>query len=116
MLPKLADTLAGRMEIVTLWPFSQGELNSQVEGFIPALFSQEPLPRCAGIDAPELFKILVTGGYPEAVQRPSARRRDTWFQGYISTILQRDVRDLSNIEGLTALPNLLSLIATRSGG
>jgi uncharacterized protein len=116
MLPKLADTLAGRMEIVTLWPFSQGELNSQVEGFIPALFSQEALPRCSGIDAPELFKILVTGGYPEAVQRQSARRRDTWFQGYITTILQRDVRDLSNIEGLTALPNLLSLIAARSGG
>ena len=116
MLPKVADTLAERIEIVTLWPFSQGELSSQVEGFIPALFSQEPLPRCSGIDAPELFKILVTGGYPEAVQRPLAGRRDAWFQGYITTIFQRDVRNLSNIEGLTALPNFLSLIGTRSGG
>jgi uncharacterized protein len=116
VLPRLADTLAGRMEVVTLWPLSQGELNGQREGFIETVFASGPLPRCQGVDDPTLFNMLVTGGYPEAVQRETPRRRSSWFSGYITTLLQRDVRELSNIEGLSSLPNLLALLATRTGG
>lgn len=115
-LPKLPDTLAGRMEILTLWPLSQGELRSQREGFIDLLFSNENLPSCPSIEDAELLQLVVTGGYPEVVQRAKGRRRAAWFQSYLTTILQRDIRELSNIEGLTALPNLLTLIATRVGG
>lgn len=115
-LPKLADTLAGRMEILTLWPLSQGELRSHREGFIDLLFSEESLRSCPTVEYTELLRLIVTGGYPEVVQRTQARRRAAWFQSYLTTILQRDIRELSNIEGLTALPNLLTLIATRVGG
>lgn len=46
--------------------------------------------------------------------RTSHRRREAWFESYVTTILQRDVRDLANIEGLTVLPRLLALLAARS--
>lgn len=116
MLPRLADTLAGRMEIVTLWPLSQGELQNTQENFIQTVFSEEKLPRIRKLDTGDLLRRLTTGGYPEAVQRTASKRRSAWFEGYITTLLQREVRELSNIEGLSSLPNLLSLLATRSGG
>lgn len=57
---------------------------------------------------------IINGGYPEAVSRTKEDRRRAWFESYITTILQRDIRDLANIEGLTSLPRLLAIIASRS--
>ncbi|MFQ5740443.1 MAG: ATP-binding protein, partial [Acidobacteriota bacterium] len=51
--------------------------------------------------------------YPEVVARRAARR-PAWFGSYLTTILQRDIRDLANVEGLTALPRLLELLAARA--
>jgi predicted AAA+ superfamily ATPase len=46
LIPHLAESLAGRMEILTLWPFSQGELAGAPEAFIDAVFSPTTrLPR-----------------------------------------------------------------------
>lgn len=56
------------------------------------------------------------GGYPEVVERRSEARRVAWFKSYVTTILQRDIRDLANIEGLVDLPRLLALVAARAGG
>jgi hypothetical protein len=53
------------------------------------------------------------GGYPEAQSRKKAARRGAWFESYITTILQRDVRDISNIENLAEVPKLLALLASR---
>jgi hypothetical protein len=54
--------------------------------------------------------------YPLAVARQSAARRDAWFQSYVMTMLQRDIRDLANIADVTAVPRLLSVVAARAGG
>ena len=117
LLPKISESLAGRMEIITLWPLSQGELRGRTESFVDALFAPE-LPRMARA-APQdhdVMSLLATGGYPEAVARTDETRRHDWFASYISAILQRDVRDLANIEGLTDMPRLLALLAARSSG
>lgn len=67
-------------------------------------------------DDPVDYPALVhAGGYPEVLERATHQRRRDWFDAYVTTILQRDIRDLSNIEGLTELPNLLALVAARSG-
>jgi len=101
------------MEILTLRPFSQGELAGAKEGFIDALFGlTTPPPPGPGV--PDLAGLLLTGGYPPAVARPDPDRRQAWFGAYITTILQRDVRELANIEGLTELPRVLTLLATRA--
>jgi hypothetical protein len=115
-LPRLSESLAGRMEIIPLFPFSAGELAGQHEGFLKRLFDgtiAKTKPISVKDDLPAR---LVRGGYPEAVQRQSDDRRATWFASYLSTILQRDVRDLARVDALHSLPNLLKLLAARVSG
>lgn len=69
------------------------------------------LPAC---DRALLVEKLLSGGFPEAVARTSAKRRAAWFESYLQTILQRDVRELANLAQLTEVPHLLQLLATRS--
>lgn len=115
LLPRLSESLAGRMEILTLWPLSQGEIEGVREGFIDAVF-ERALPALAGGTEgwSGLVGRMLRGGYPEALAREMAERRRAWFGSYVTTILDRDVRDISEIEGLTAIPPLLTLLATRS--
>lgn len=115
LLPHLSESLAGRMEILTLWPFSSSELAGNGRSFVDALFAEGPMPSVSSPESrPALLERMVTGGFPEAITRTSARRRNAWFGSYVTTILQRDVRELSNIEHLTLLPRLLSILAARA--
>ena len=61
----------------------------------------------------DLQDVVLAGMYPETIQRPAGKRRDAWFSAYITALLQRDVRDLANIDGLIEMPRLLSLLAAR---
>lgn len=116
LLPKLSESLAGRMEVLTLWPFSQGEIAGVREDFIDRLFSKQIVwPAPNKLRRNELLEKVLVGGYPPAIARKSAARRKAWFQSYLMTILQRDIRDLANISDLTAVPRLLSVAATRAG-
>jgi predicted AAA+ superfamily ATPase len=112
LLPKLSDSLAGRMEVLTLWPFSEGELAGTQASFIDAAFGVAPLSRVA---ADDIFSRILRGGFPPAVERTDPERRRAWFGSYILTILERDVRDIAQIDNLAALPRVLALLAARLG-
>ena len=114
-LPQISESLAGRMKLITLWPLSQGELRSQRERFLDGAFAGH-LPELQDDTATDLKDVVLGGAYPEVVRRPPGKRREAWYAAYISALLQRDVRDLVNIEGLTEMPRLLSLLAGRVGG
>ena len=115
LLPRVAESLVGRVEILTLWPLSQGEIEGRPEEFVDVAFSAaRAMPRVRGEGRTELLHRALRGGFPEVVSRRNPSRRRAWFESYLTTILQRDVRDLASIEGLTALPRLLSLLAVRS--
>lgn len=117
LLPQLADSLAGRMEILTLWPLSQGEIAGTREDFVDRIFAPEmKLSSKVPMSRPELLSQIVIGGYPEVIERKAEDRRRAWFGAYLTTILQRDVREIANIEGLTELPRLLTQLATRASG
>lgn len=113
LLPKLSDSLAGRMEVLTLWPFSEGELADTQASFIDASFGAPP-PTCSA-PAGDIYSRIVRGGYPPAVERSDPERRRAWFGSYILTVLERDVREIAQIDNLTALPRVLALIAARVG-
>ena len=114
-LPRVSESLAGRMEVLTLWPLSQGELVAWREGFIDALFAAAtPRLFAAGEARADLVDRALRGGFPEAVARRDPERRRAWFRSYVTTMLERDVRSLAQIEGLTDLPRLLNLLAARS--
>jgi len=111
LVPKLADSLAGRMEILRLHPLTQAELAAKPAGFLDALFGDGFKARARARLGRELVERIVAGGYPAALARSSPRRRTAWYRDYIETLVQRDVRDLARINALDALPRLLTLAA-----
>ncbi len=116
LLPQLSDALVGRVEIVPLWPLSQGEIEGRVETFIDRVFAPTLDNFKSSSDNTPLYRRILLGGYPEALTRTDDARRAEWFASYISTVLERGVQDIAAIEGLAELPNLLALIASRASG
>lgn len=112
-LPVASGELVGRMEVLTLWPLSQGEVEGRREGFLDLLFSPR-FPAQARVGAVALEPLVRRGGFPEAVAR-EGRRRQAWFQAYLRTLLERDLRDLARIHRLLEVPRILGLLAVRVG-
>ena len=117
-LPGIADSLAGRMEVLTLYPLSQGVIAGTREDFIRALF-QKNFPSQAAESTSSskevLLEAIVLGGYPEVLSRATSRRRAAWFDSYITTLVERDIRDIANIQDISGLIRLLRLLGARSG-
>ena len=116
LVPKLADSLAGRMEILRLHPLAQCELARRAPGFLDALFGGGFKTRR---DRAARRPSSPSGSWPAAIRRRwrgrAARRRAAWYRDYIETLVQRDVRDLARISSLDALPRLLALAAGADG-
>jgi hypothetical protein len=111
LVPKLADSLAGRLEILRLHPFAQCELEERESGFLDALFGGGFGVQTVERLGARLAERIVGGGFPAALARATSRRRRAWYRGYVETMVQRDVRDLARIASLDALPRLLALAA-----
>ena len=112
LVPKLADSLAGRMEILRLHPLSQVELSGTTPDFLSALFGSAFKADASGRRmGGMLAERVAAGGYPAALARTAVRRRTAWYRDYANTLIQRDVLDLARISALDALPRLLALAA-----
>ncbi len=114
-LPRVADSLAGRMGIVRLLPLAQAELHDALPSFLDKTFSGQPPTSGAPVVGDDLVETVLAGGYPEALTRATWRRRQSWHLDYIEAILQRDVRDIARIEQLDLMPRLLRVLAEYSG-
>ena len=111
LVPKLADSLAGRMEILRLHPLAQCELAGQEPRFLDTLFGEGFKTQTYERLGAELAERILAGGYPAALARETPRRRTAWYRDYIEALVQRDVRDLTRIRSLDALPRLLIFAA-----
>ena len=111
LVPKLADSLAGRMEVLRLHPLSQAELAREPPRFLDRLFAGEFETRPIERLGRELAGRITAGGYPPALARSEGRRRANWHRDYADALVQRDVRDLARIHALDVLPRLLALAA-----
>lgn len=115
LLPKVSESLAGRIEILNLFPLSQSEISNTEYNFIDKLFESNFKPENTARRKNNIINRVLTGGFPEMLSRKDRARQNAWFKSYITTILQRDVRDIANIEKINELPKLLSLFAARAG-
>ena len=113
-IPKLSDSLAGRMQILRLHPLSQEELAEHKPYFLDALFKRKFKVKKTKQSLKELIDRITTGGYPAVFMRPSARRKANWYKNYVETLVQRDIMDLSKIHSIDVLPRLLTLSATQT--
>ncbi len=116
LLPKISESLAGRMEVLRLWPLSQAEIAGSSVNLVDALGGDSFEPLAPGSDAPvgveDILLRAMIGGYPDSVVRTSSRRRDAWFDAYVTTMLQRDIRALASIEAINSMAQLLALLAS----
>lgn len=110
--PRVGDALTGRVETIALRPFSQGELAGRREDFVAWAFGDDEPRPSRPVD--DLAERVLTGGFPPATERRSARRRRAWFDAYLATSLQRDVHDVAGIARLSDLPRLTRLVAART--
>jgi len=113
-LRRITDSLAGRMRIVNLHPFSQCELGRTAPAFLDALFAGDFTISRSATSGNGLVERIVRGGYPNAVGLPTEQRRMAWHRDYIESLVRRDVPDISGIRSLEALSRLLSLAAVQT--
>lgn len=109
LLPKLSDSLAGRMEAICLKPLSEGEILGIKPTFLKKIL-EEDLPRAdQGKGREYLIERLISGCFPEPLQRPEERRRLTWYQQYVQTLVQRDIQDIANITHIDLMGKFVKL-------
>jgi uncharacterized protein len=114
-LPTVADSLAGRMETLSLLPLSQSEIRSRSANWIDSAFNGRILKADQPALGSDLIDYVLRGGYPEAISRPTAKRRVAWARQYIDALIQRDVRDVVSIDKLDQLPRFLRALAQTAG-
>jgi len=115
MLPRVADSLAGRMATLDLLPLSPAELRRTPSRFLAEVFRGRAPHAGPTLTGAELVEIVLAGGYPEALKRASWPRRRAWHLDYARAIVRRDVRDLAQIDRLSQMPRLLRMLAHHAG-
>src|SRR5438128_10226956 len=103
------------MEIVSLLPLSRSEIRGKKPGFLKAAFESKLSKPAELVVGEDLIKAVLTGGYPEMLRRGDPKRRQTWARDYIRAIVQRDVREVADVERLDQMPRLLQVLAHHSG-
>ena len=63
----------------------------------------------------DLVQAVLIGGYPEMLRRGDPKRRQIWARDYVRAIVQRDVREVADVEKLDQMPRLLQVLAHHSG-
>ena len=93
----ISDSLAGRIGMIKLLPFSIHELNR------------------AGLLSNDAYDFVFNGFYPPLYDKEKHFIRDDWFENYIDTYMDMDVKDQINPSNMNAFRKLIQLCATRSG-
>jgi predicted AAA+ superfamily ATPase len=114
-LPVVADSLAGRMETLSLMPLSQTEIEGHSANWIDQAFAGQLLKTDSLALGDALTDRVLRGGYPEAITRDSAKRRMAWARQYVDALIQRDVLDVAGIDKLDQLPRFLQALAQTAG-
>ena len=114
-LPIVSESLAGRMESITLYPLGAAERFGGNAGFIGRAFGNGFANNINPVLGEALIDLVLTGGYPEMVRRTSPERRQVWVRDYLDAIVLRDVHDIGGIEKFDELRQLLRLLSHHAG-
>ncbi len=110
-LPTAAQSLTGRLHVVTLWPLSQGEIDGVEERFVERLLASPVnlvTPATSTTSREEYAERVLRGGFPLAVSRRGSAGRNRWFDDYLDLVIERDVAELSNIRQREKMPPLVA--------
>lgn len=114
-LPKVADSLAGRIETIQILPLARAEIEGTTPSSLDDLFSGKLGTAKNARVGDQLVETVMLGGFPEVISRTSERRPQDWARAYLKSVLTRDLGDIADIEKLTELPKFVRLLAEHSG-
>ena len=116
-LRDIPDLLPGRSETIELSPLSQGEIDGAPDGFIETVFRHGVGVRipASSLRRGDYLGRALRGGYPEGVRRTDHGRRARFFESYITDLINRDVRQLTEIERPADMRRLVNLAAASTG-
>jgi uncharacterized protein len=117
-VPTLSESLAGRAVFLDLWPLSVAERTGGPTDFLSRLFDT-PGSGLTGQDSEwtrdSYIRVICQGGFPEVLPLTSSAIRKAWYDGYLTTVINRDISEFAEIGKAAAIPRLLALVAARSG-
>lgn len=114
-LPRVADSLAGRVETIRVLPLAHAEVIGHPTSFLEGLFAGAPPAATDVVIADDLIVLVLAGGYPEAIGRSAERRRQDWGRSYLEAVLTRDLRDIAEVDRVVELPRFARLVAEHAG-
>jgi uncharacterized protein len=117
-IPTISESLAGRVAFVDLWPFAVSERVGDTGEFCDRVFtSPEAVTGRESLWSREDYiRLISRGSYPEVLRLSSPVAIDSWFSGYLDTVISRDIREFAHVNKAQAIPDLISLVAARAGG
>ncbi|MGH3565947.1 MAG: ATP-binding protein [Pseudonocardia sp.] len=116
-LPRAAQSLTGRVHVVTVWPLSQGEIAGRPESFIERLLDEPASAvsrRTSTATRADYVERVLTGGLPAALKRAPGRSRSRWYEGYVNLVVERDMLDIRHIRQRAVLPSFLRRLAAQT--
>jgi hypothetical protein len=117
LLKKISESLAGRAVYFNLYPMTAGEMNAlSPPGLVQSLFAGQ-FPSEEKIES-KLFdpiSAMWSGFMPSLLELESAAAKLRWWEGYVATYLERDLRQLSQIDSLADFRRLMAALALRAG-
>ena len=99
------DSLAGRLGHIRLRPLALGEINENKPSFLDAAFARSLKSEYPLLDKRDIIHAAFVGGYPEPLDFPEAERRE-WFRSYLDDLLERDIRDVTEIRKTAVLRSI----------
>lgn len=117
LMRRVSESLAGRAVYFTLLPMTQGEIGGQSPpDILRRLFRGEALPEGAKkMSAPPLVPSILKGGMPPLLSLATAQSVSRWWEGYVSTYLERDLREISQVDSLVDFRRVMTALALRNG-
>ena len=115
-VPTLSESLAGRIVFVDLWPLSMVERTACASNFLRDVFADpNSLLTESTWRRQEYLECVIAGGYPEALSITSELARRAWYEGYLQTVISRDIQNFATVTHSAAVARLLKLVAARAG-
>ncbi|MCL2804380.1 MAG: ATP-binding protein [Treponema sp.] len=113
-LPAISDSLAGRVKYMRLHQLTVGETLHKKPVFLTRAFNRDFPDRITGYNKEAIIDLAFRGGYPEAVALKTIRHRKDWHKDYLQAIVERDLKDISNIRRKDDLQDLIGILASWS--
>lgn len=111
LMKGVTESLAGRAGILKMNSFTYNEIvqNNNIE-----LFDLENLKPKDFIDVNKVFELIFNGGMPELYDIPEMDRND-YYNSYINTYIERDIKNIKDIENVETFRKFMRAVAIRTG-